>query len=263
MGKVSVIDVREKKGREKIVTITAYDYSMARLFDPYADIVLVGDSVGMVFGGLPHTLAVTLDDMIYHARAVARGLSHAHLVVDLPFMTYQVSPRQALRNAGRLLSEGGAESVKLEGGVAMAETVRLLVSAGIPVMGHIGLTPQSVHAMGGFRVQGKTEAARHALVQDAMALEDAGAYAVVLEGIPAALAQTITAEVKIPTIGIGAGRHCDGQVLVSTDLLGLNLDFQPKFVKRYAHLENAVREAVQQYALEVREGTFPDESHSF
>jgi 3-methyl-2-oxobutanoate hydroxymethyltransferase len=201
--------------------------------------------------------------MIYHCRAVSRGIRHAHLVVDMPFMSYQVSKEEALRNAGRLLSQGFAEAVKVEGGKELAPTVEALVSAGIPVMGHIGLMPQSVHAMGGFKVQGKTEAAKERLLEDAIAIENEGAYAMVLEGMPASLAQIITERLKIPTIGIGAGKSCDGQVLVMQDLLGLNVDFKPKFVKRFGELGAAVRESIEKYGNEVRRGTFPDEEHSF
>ncbi len=264
--KITTLDIKARKhaaGGGRLVTATAYDYSFARLFDPHVDILLVGDSLGMVIQGDTNTLSVTLADMIYHAKAVTRAARQAHVVVDMPFMTYQVSPEEALRNAGRLIMEGRAESVKVEGGVTIAHTVERLVESGIPVMGHIGLTPQSYHAMGGFKVQGKTDPAQQALIQDARALEDAGAYALVLEGMPAGLAKTITEEIKIPTIGIGAGKFCDGQVLVCHDLLGLNLEFEPKFVKRFGLLENGVREAIIQYAKEVREGTFPEDKHSF
>jgi len=217
----------------------------------------------MVFQGKPDTLSVTMDQMIYHTQAVARGARHAHVVADLPFMSYQVNAEEALRNAGRLIAEGNAEAVKLEGGVTVAATIEKIVAAGIPVMGHIGLTPQSVHALGGFKVQGKNATARESLLQDAMAVEDAGAYALVLEGIPASLAAVISEKLQIPTIGIGAGIGCDGQVLVSTDLLGLNPSFKPKFVKHFAQMGEGAKEAFQSYATEVREGTFPDGSHSF
>ena len=252
-----------KLTKKKLVVITAYDYSFAKLVDPLVDIILVGDSLGMVIQGESNTLSVRLEDMIYHSRAVAKGMSNAHLVVDMPFMSYQVSVEEALRNAGRLLSEGKAESVKMEGGATIAATVERLVDTGIPVMGHIGLTPQSVHAMGGYKIQGRTESAQSALVDDALALENAGAYAIVLEGIPAALAKTISERIKIPTIGIGAGIDCDGQVLVMQDLLGMNPDFRPRFVKNYAELANTVRGAVETYAKEVREGMFPGAEHSF
>lgn len=265
MARNSVLDLRKKKAdNEKIVMVTAYDWTMARLVDMAGvDMVLVGDSLGMVVQGLSDTLPVTLDDMIYHSRAVARGLQQAHLTTDLPFMTYQTSPEQALDNAGRLMKEGMAQSVKLEGGVRVAEAIDRIVGAGIPVVGHIGLTPQSVHAMGGFKVQGRSEDDAARVLADARAVEQAGAFCVVLEGLPTPLAQRISEELDIPTIGIGAGPHCDGQVLVCNDLLGLNLDFKPRFVKHYATLQESVLEAVGQYASEVRDGSFPDAAHSF
>jgi 3-methyl-2-oxobutanoate hydroxymethyltransferase len=247
----------------KIVAVTAYDYTFARLVDGVADVVLVGDSLGMVIQGHSNTLPVTLDDMIYHGRAVSRGLSRSHLCIDMPFLTYQASPRDAIRNAGRLMQLGRAESVKVEGGVTVAPTVARLVELGIPVLGHIGLTPQSVHAMGGHRVQGRTDTARDSILADALALEAAGAWGIVLEGMPSALAATISERVRIPTIGIGAGKQCDGQVLVLQDLLGLDPTFAPKFVKQYARLGDVVKEAVGKYAQEVREGAFPAEAHSF
>ena len=261
--KITTPQIRALKGQTKIIAVTAYDYTFARLADELVDVLLVGDSLGMVFQGESTTLSVTMDQMVYHTKAVTRGARHAHVVADLPFMSYQVSPEGALRNAGRLIAEGGAEAVKLEGGVAMAATVEKIVSAGIPVMGHIGLTPQSVHTLGGFKVQGKTASARESLLQDALALEDAGAYAIVLEGIPASLAAMLTDKLQIPTIGIGAGKNCDGQVLVSTDLLGLNQGFKPKFLKQFAQMGDGVKEALQTYATEVRDGVFPDASHSF
>ena len=263
--KITTLDIRLRKEPPggKLVAITAYDFTFAQLVDEWVDIVLVGDSLGMVIQGEPNTLSVTVDQMIYHSRAVSRALHHAHLVVDMPFMSYQHSIKSALKNAGRLLSEGRGEAVKLEGGVGIARTVERLVLAGIPVMGHIGLTPQSVHAFGGYRVQGKTEAKRHSLLEDAVALAESGAYAMVLEGMPSDLAAAITGAVKIPTIGIGAGPACDGQVLVSQDLLGLNPHFSPRFVKRYATLAATVKTAVDDYAREVREGTFPGPEHSF
>jgi len=261
--KITTPQIRALKGQTKIVAVTAYDYTFARLADEHVDVLLVGDSLGMVFQGESTTLSVTMDQMVYHTKAVTRGARHAHVVADLPFMSYQVSPEEALRNAGRLIAEGAAEAVKLEGGVTMASTVEKIVAAGIPVMGHIGLTPQSVHALGGFKVQGKSASAREALLQDALALEDAGIYALVLEGIPASLAAMLTEKLQIPTIGIGAGTNCDGQVLVSTDLLGLNQGFKPKFLKQFAQMGDGVKEALQTYATEVREGVFPDASHSF
>ncbi len=255
--------IRARKGGEKIVAVTAYDCTFARLLDPFCDVLLVGDSLGMVVQGRPNTLGVTLEDVIYHTKAVGSTARQAHLVADLPFGSYQPSIRDAVKNAGRLLSEAGAEAVKLEGGAAMAETVVRLVSVGIPVMGHIGLTPQSVHAFGGFKVQGKSDAARASILHDALALEDAGAYSLVLEGIPSDLAAEITARIKIPTIGIGAGVDCDGQVLVMQDLLGLNPSFKPRFVKHFAAMASLVSEAVGQYADEVRSGRFPGEENSF
>lgn len=264
--KITAGSIRARKGQEpdrKIVAITAYDYTFARLVDPLVDIILVGDSLGMVIQGEPNTLSVKIDDIVYHTRAVARGVRRAHVVADMPFMTYQAGVEDAVRNAGRLLADGHAEAVKLEGGIGVVKVVERLVQIGIPVLGHVGMTPQSVHAYGGFRVQGRTEAARNAILQDAIALEDAGVYAMVLESIPSALAETITERVKVPTIGIGAGPHCDGQVLVSQDLLGMNPDFQPKFVKPYAELGRVVRNAVEAFAKEVRGGVFPDAQHSF
>ncbi len=262
--KVTVPEIRARKRGPKLVMLTAYDATIARLLDQGgADILLVGDSLGMVVQGMPDTLSVTLDEVCYHARAVARATRRAQVVGDMPFMTFQVSAEKALENAGRLVKEGHVEAVKLEGGRAVAEQVRRIVGAGIPVMGHVGLTPQSVHAMGGFRVQGKTEDAALGVLEDAKALEDAGAYAIVLEGLPAALAQRITETVDVPTIGIGAGAGCDGQVLVCYDFLGMFQDLRPKFVKRYAELGEVIVEATRRYAREVQEGLFPDEAHSF
>lgn len=253
---------RFKRQGQPIAVVTAYDATFARLVDEAGvDVVLVGDSLGMVMQGHPHTLEVTLDHMIYHARCVRRVVQRAHLVVDLSFMSYQVSPEQALVSAGRLVQEGGAEAVKLEG--ARAEAVRRIVSAGIPVMGHIGLTPQSVHEFGGFRVQARDEDTAEKLRQDALALQEAGAYALVLEGIPAALARQVSDSLSIPTIGIGAGVGCDGQVLVMQDLLGLNDQFRPRFVKRYAELAEVVRGAFSEFVREVRERKFPADEHSF
>jgi len=253
-----------KENYSKLVCVTAYDYTFSKLLDESGvDIILVGDSLGMVVQGHPNTLSVTLEQMIYHTQCVSRGVQEAHLCVDMPFMSYQVSPEEALRNSGRLVSEGGAHSVKLEGGLAIAKTVEKIVSAGIPVLGHVGLTPQSFHQLGGYKIQGKTVSAREALLKDALALEAAGAYALVLEGIPAESAQAITEKLTIPTIGIGAGPHCDGQVLVLQDLLGLNTDFKPKFVKSYSSLSTLVKEAITQFAAEVRASQFPTQEHSF
>ena len=263
--KVTVPEFSRMKSRgERIVAVTCYDATFARLCDRAgADILLVGDSLGMVVQGEETTLPVTLRDVLYHTRAVARGTEHAHVVADMPFLSYQVSVEDAVRNAGRLLKEGGAHAVKLEGGVEMAPVVRRLVAIGIPVMGHVGLTPQSVHAMGGFRLQGRDEASQRRILEDARALQEAGCYSVVLEGIPLDLARQITLELAVPTIGIGAGPHCDGQVLVLYDLLGMNEEFRPRFVKQYESLGTRIREAVARFAGEVRAGEFPSEEHSF
>ena len=253
-----------KAGNQKIAMVTAYDYSMARLVDSAgADMVLVGDSLGMVVQGQPDTLSVTLDDMVYHGRCVAKGLTQAHLTVDLPFMSYQISPEQALQSAGRLMQEGRAQSVKLEGGERSAASIHKIVEAGIPVVGHIGLTPQSVHQLGGFRVQGRGGAAAEQLRNDAIAVQQAGAFALVLEMVPAELAAEVTEAIDIPTIGIGAGPQCDGQVLVCNDLLGLDMRFNPRFLKRYANLEESVVHAIETYVEEVRAGLFPTKAHSF
>lgn len=265
MKKITIPQLLKMKAQgQRITMLTCYDATFARLIDDAGvDVILVGDSVGMVVQGNANTLAVTVDDIIYHTRAVARGVRHAHIVGDMPFMSYQVTAEDALRAAGRILAEGGAESVKLEGGAEVAPTVSRLVRAGIPVMGHVGLTPQSVHQMGGFVVQGRDEEGARRLVSDARALQEAGAYALVLEGIPQALAAAISERLHIPTIGIGAGPGCDGQVLVLHDLLGLNADFKPRFVKRYLQGHQVVKDAVGQYLEEVRTGSFPDEAHSF
>ncbi|RKH06571.1 3-methyl-2-oxobutanoate hydroxymethyltransferase [Corallococcus sp. CA053C] len=255
---------RLKQSGQKICMVTAYDATFARILDEGgADVLLVGDSLGMVIQGQESTLPVTMDQMVYHSAAVSRGAKRAHVVGDLPFMSYQVSPHEAVRNAGRLVAEGNVGSVKLEGGAEFADTVRAIVRASIPVMGHLGLTPQSVHKMGGYVVQGRDEDAARRMLDDALALEEAGAYALVLEGVPLELARTITQSLKIPTIGIGAGKHCDGQVLVCYDLLGMNPDFKPKFVKRFANLHGNITEAAGAFFSEVRGGTFPDDDHSF
>jgi len=244
--------------------VTAYDYTMARLVDRAGvDMVLVGDSLGMVVQGHADTLPVTLDQMVYHVRCVSRGLERAHLVADMPFMSYQISPEQALQSAGRFMQEGRAHSVKLEGGERSAPAIQRCVDAGIPVVAHIGLTPQSVHAMGGFKVQGRSQAAAERLLNDARAVEQAGAFCLVLEGIPTRVATRITESISIPTIGIGAGPNCDGQVLVCNDILGMDLSFKPKFVKRYAELEHTIVGAFETYASEVRDGSFPGPEHSF
>jgi 3-methyl-2-oxobutanoate hydroxymethyltransferase len=252
-----------KSAGQRIVMITAYDTAAARLVDDAGvDAILVGDSLGMTVLGFDSTLPVTLDDMVRHTAAVRRGAKRALVIADMPFMSFQVSPEDALRSAGRLMAEGGAGAVKLEGGVAVADTVRRIVTAGIPVMGHVGLTPQSVHQLGGYKVQAKEAASAAALLDDCRALQDAGAFAVVLECVPAELAAIASAELEIPTIGIGAGAGCDGEVQVYHDLLGLGGDFTPRHAKRYAEMGAAVREAVATYADEVRSGTFPGEEQS-
>jgi 3-methyl-2-oxobutanoate hydroxymethyltransferase len=265
MPKVTIHTLRDKKrAGEKIAMLTCYDASFARLLDDAGvDILLVGDSLGMVIQGNATTLPVSLDDMIYHVRAVSRGARRAQLVGDMPFMSYQASPEDALRAAGRLVKEGGAEAVKLEGGAQHAELVRRLVQSGIPVMGHIGLTPQSFHQLGGFRVQGRDEETARQLVEDARVLEGAGAYSIVLEGIPLEVAGEITRALTIPTIGIGAGPDCDGQVLVIYDLLGMNEEFKPRFVRRYENLGLRIRTAVDEYVQDVRGGRFPTADESF
>jgi 3-methyl-2-oxobutanoate hydroxymethyltransferase len=253
-----------KERGERIVCLTCYDTLFARLLDESGvDILLVGDSVNQVLAGAETTLSATLEQMIYHTKIVRRGASHALVVCDLPFLTYQVSKEEAIRNAGRVMAETGCHAVKLEGGKPIAQTVRALVDVGIPVMGHLGLTPQSVHALGGYRVQGRDEKTAERLKEDAKALEDAGAFSIVLELVPAPLASQITKSLTIPTIGIGAGPACDGQVLVLHDMLGLNDKFAAKFVKRYAALAEDVREAVRLFAAEVREGRYPGPEHSF
>jgi 3-methyl-2-oxobutanoate hydroxymethyltransferase len=263
--RITALSLQNRKNtHEKIVMLTAYDASFARLFDNAGvDVLLVGDSLGMVVQGHTNTLPVTLEDMVYHCKAVAKGAQRAHVVGDLPFMSYQVSRDQALVSAGRLIQEGGAHAVKLEGGEHYAETVRSIVSAGIPVMGHIGLTPQSVHRMGGFKVQGKDHSSARQVMRDALALEAAGCYALVLEGIPRVLAAEITQTVGIPTIGIGAGAGCDGQVLVGYDLLGMNPHFKPSFVKAYADLHNTITEACHTFMAEIKNGVFPAHEHGY
>jgi 3-methyl-2-oxobutanoate hydroxymethyltransferase len=245
---------------EKLALLTVYDFTMAKLLDTAGvDGLLVGDSLGMVVQGQPNSLSVTMDEMIYHTRIVSRGVKRALLIADLPFMSYQISSSQALENAGRLVKEGGAHAVKLEGGVRTAKTIEAITTADIPVMGHIGLTPQSIRRFGGFKVQRDEPA----LLQDALALQQAGAFAIVVECIPAAMAEKITQSVQIPTIGIGAGPACDGQVLVTHDMLHLFDEFQPRFAKQYADLGNSIRAAVEEFCQEVRKGVFPDASHSF
>jgi len=255
---------KQKQAGQRICMVTAYDATFGRILDDAgADVILVGDSLGMVIQGHDSTLPVTMDQMVYHCRAVTRSVKRAHVVGDLPFMSYQGSWEDAVRNAGRMVAEGGAGSVKLEGGEEFAQTVSRIVRASVPVMGHLGLTPQSVHKMGGYVVQGKDEQQARKIMSDAVALEQAGCYALVLEGVPLELAQQITQRLTIPTIGIGAGLHCDGQVLVCYDLLGMNPDFKPKFVKRYADLYGQIKGAAEAFFSEVRTDAFPDEAHSF
>ena len=253
----------KREGR-KIVALTAYDALFARLVDEAGvDVVLVGDSVNTVLAGQPTTLSATVEQMIYHARMVRAGVERALLVVDMPFMSYQVSIEEAKRNVGRVMQASGAHGVKLEGGAQVAETVRAIVDIGVPVMGHVGFTPQSVHALGGARVQGRGAGAADRVLADARALEQAGAFSVVLELMPNDVAAKVTEAVAIPTIGIGSGARCDGQVLVLHDMLGLNDRFQAKFVKAYATLADDVRRAVETFGTEVRNGTYPDAGHSF
>ena len=250
--------IRALKGKEKVVSLTAYDYSTARLMDETGiHIVLVGDSLGMTMLGYENTLPVTMEQMLHHTAAVARGVKHALVVADMPFLSYQVTVPEAVRNAGRLLQEGGAAAVKIEGGRPMMDVVKRLVDVGIPVMGHLGLVPQSVHQLGGYRQQARGEEDAARLLEDAHALEDAGAFSIVLESIPDAVAAAVTAALAIPTIGIGAGPHCDGQVLVSYDALGLFEGPVPPFVKQYAQLGELMVEAVKAYAADVREGRYP------
>ncbi len=255
-------DIRARKGTDPLVSLTAYTTPMARLMDAHCDFVLVGDSVGMVLHGLTSTLGVTMEMMIMHGQAVARGLDKAMMVIDMPFASYEHDPAQAFRNAARLMSETGAGAVKLEGGVEMAETIRFLVKRGIPVMAHIGLTPQSINTLGGYKVQGRDEQAE-AVLGDAHAVADAGAFSVVLEKVPQGLADRITAEIAIPTIGIGASAGCDGQILVVDDMLGFFTAFKPKFVKRYADLGPMAEAAIAEYAAEVRARSFPADEHVF
>jgi 3-methyl-2-oxobutanoate hydroxymethyltransferase len=263
--KVTVRTLRRMKERgEKITMLTAYDYPMARAVDEAGiDVILVGDTVGMVVLGHPTTLPVTMDDMVHHSKAVVRGVARAQVVVDLPFMSYQVGREDALRNAGRLVKEGGAEAVKMEGGQEVLESVEALLAAGIPVMGHLGLTPQAYHRMGGYRIQARNAEGADRLLKDAADLERAGIFALVLEGIPAGVARRVTETLAVPTIGIGAGPFCDGQVLVTYDMLGLQEDLSPKFVKRYAQGRQLFVEAMRRYGDEVRAGAFPAAEHTY
>lgn len=253
-----------KEEREKIAVLTSYDFPFTRIMDDCGiDVILVGDSLGVVFSGYDTTLPVTMEEMIYHTRAVVRARPSALIIADMPFLSYQTDPAEARRNAGRLVKEGGAEAVKLEGGRHCAEVIRSIVDIDVPVMAHIGLTPQSIHRMGGYKVQGKAEEQAELLVADALAVQEAGAFSVVLEGIPLKLAERITRELSIPTIGIGAGPHCDGQVLVIHDILGLCEKYSPKFVKRFGDARSLISGAVSDYIAEVKQGTFPTEKHSF
>ena len=260
---VSTFQAAKEKG-EKLTMLTAYDYSTAKLMDEAGiNGILVGDSLGNVILGYEDTISVTMEDMIHHGAAVARGAKNALVVIDMPFMSYQTSVYDALVNAGRLMKEGRGDAVKLEGGVEVCPQIKAIVDAGIPVCAHIGLTPQSINAFGGFKVQGKSEAAAKKLLEDAKAVEEAGAFAVVIEGVPAKIAALITEQLHIPTIGIGAGKDCDGQVLVYQDMLGMFSDFTPKFVKRYANIGEVMKEAFQNYIKEVQDGVFPAEENTY
>jgi len=263
--KITVPHILKMKQRgERITCLTAYDYSFARILDEAGvEILLVGDSLGCVIQGGANTLAVTMDEMIYHTRLVVRGRKRALVIGDMPFMSYQTGKDEALRNAGRFFKEAGAEAIKLEGGVGVQEAIHAIVDAGMPVMGHIGLTPQSVHQFGGYKIQGREKERREAVLLDAVAVQQAGAFAVVLEGIPQDLAGEITERLTIPTIGIGAGMHCDGQVLVLHDLVGLSENWTPRFAKRYAALGREVVRAAETYVHEVKHGQFPSEAQAF
>ncbi len=254
----------QKKGNEKLTMLTAYDYSMARLIDESGvDAILVGDSLGMVCLGYEDTLSVTVDDMIHHGKAVVRGVKNAMVVVDMPFMSYEISVEKALLNASRIIKETGAKALKLEGGFDILPQIEAIVKAKIPVMGHLGLTPQSVNVFGGFKVQGKDEEGAKKIIEEALALEKAGVFAIVLECVPAKLAKIISEKLTIPTIGIGAGKDCDGQILVWQDLVKVYGDFTPKFVKEYANVGSIMKDAFGNYIEEVREGKFPEEKHTF
>ena len=264
MKQTAVTFLDHKQKGEKISMLTAYDYSTAKLIDQSGiDGILVGDSLGNVMLGYEDTLSVTVEDMIHHGAAVARGVKNALVVIDMPFLSYQTSVYDAVKNAGRLVKEGHAGAVKLEGGEEFAPQIRAITAASIPVMGHLGLTPQSIHTLGGYRVQGKTEAAAQKLLEDALAVEEAGAFALTLECVPAKLAELITSKLSIPTIGIGAGAGCDGQILVYQDMLGTFTDYTPKFVQRFADVGEVMKNAFAEYNRQVKEGAFPDEAHSF
>lgn len=263
--KITIHDFfKKKQAKKKIVLLTAYDYPLAKIVDEAEiDAILVGDSVAMVVQGLENTLPVTMDEMIYHTKMVSRASTRAMVIGDMPYLSYQISVEEAIRNAGRFLKEGGAQAVKLEGGREVQQIVKALTKAEIPVLAHIGLTPHAIHRMGGYRVQGKTEESAQRLLEDAKTLEDAGAFSLLLEAIPAELAKRITEELSIPTIGIGAGPYCDGQILVLHDVLGLFDRFLPKFAKRYANLKEECIKAINLYKKEVEEGVFPGQEHSF
>ncbi|HPF19881.1 MAG TPA: 3-methyl-2-oxobutanoate hydroxymethyltransferase [Syntrophomonas sp.] len=265
MSKVTIATIKDKKAKnESITMLTSYDYSMAAMVDEAGiDMILVGDSLGMVQLGYENTLAVSMDDMVHHTAAVVRGTKNALVVADMPFLSYHISREEAVRNAGRLIQEGGAQAVKLEGGLERVDFTKAILDAQIPVMAHIGLTPQSVNAFGGFKVQGKDLESAQNLIAAAKAYEEAGAFSVVLECVPTLLAKKITESVSIPTIGIGAGAYCDGQVLVVNDMLGMFKGHIPKFVKKFANLEPLIKEALQAYKQEVEAGTFPGEEHGF
>ncbi len=256
--------IKESKGRQKLICLTAYDYTSSRLLDESGvNLILVGDSLAGTILGYKNTLPVTMEEMLHHTSAAARGIQNALLVADMPFMSYQVSTEQALTNGGRFLKEAGADAVKIEGGEIRVDTIKTLVANGIPVLGHIGLMPQSINQLGGYKVQGKKPPEAKQLIKDAVALEKAGVFAIVLECIPPRLAAEITKAVKVPTIGIGAGRHCDGQILVTHDMLGLSQDLSPKFAKRYAELGNEIKEAVKEYSKDVQSGKFPADEHTY
>ncbi len=265
MSKITILDIYKKKAEgKKITMLTAYDYPTGQIVDQAGiDMILVGDSLGNVVQGVSNTLPVTMDEMIYHTKMVSRAAQSAMVVGDMPFLSYPTDKAEAVRNAGRFLKEAGAEAVKLEGGTQIAEAIRAIVDAGIPVVAHIGLTPQYIHMLGGFKVQGKNEAAHEKILADARAVQDAGAFSVVLEAMPSSLAKEIHQLLRIPTIGIGAGPDCDGQVLVIHDILGLFDRFTPKFVKKYANLKDQALKAVKEYKHDVEAGTFPSEEHSF
>ena len=262
--KTSVLNVLEAKNKKKLSMITCYDAAFARLIDKTdIDMVLVGDSVGNVCMGEDGTIPVTVDDMVHYSRCVSKGLTHPLLVTDLPFMSYKISREQALTTSSRIIQEGGANAVKMEGGVEIADYIKAIVDAGIPVMGHVGFTPQSINSLGGFKIQGKTQENIDRLKKDVIALQEAGVFSIVFELIPDKLASELTSMLDVPTIGIGAGPHCDGQVLVLHDLLGFSDEFNPKFLKKYANLSSIIVDAVSTYSKEVKEGVFPDMDHSY